>query len=166
MKYPKDMDPKCVPLCNSLNAIPNIRTIESCCGHDRGPFVLWFRMDDRRRSRYLTVVARVFDRRYGGIQGWTCTLDNGDVPEDQPIFMISSGSNKGRVAYNQSMRIAKNIYYTLGHKAFCRMFLGTYPVLESKRSDRKSCDTCGAPCNRAVKQKLCSRWSPLTSVRA
>lgn len=165
MKYPNDMDPECIPICNALNAIPGIRTTESCYGHGREPFRVFFRLVDRRKVRYLSVVARAFSRNYGVPPGWSCTLHNSDVPRTTPTFMVCSGPTVGNQAYRDSGYIASNIMGSLKHKAFCRMFLGTYPVLESKRSNRKSCDTCGAPCNRAVKQKPCLRWSPLTSMR-
>lgn len=32
-KYPPDMDVECIPLCEALNALPGIKTFESCCGH-------------------------------------------------------------------------------------------------------------------------------------
>jgi tRNA(Phe) wybutosine-synthesizing methylase Tyw3 len=31
--YPGDMDADCIPLCDALNALPGICTVESCCGH-------------------------------------------------------------------------------------------------------------------------------------
>jgi len=136
MNYPNDMDPECIPLCDALNAIPSIRTIGSCCGHGKGPFSVWFHMDDRRRSKYLTVVARVLDRRYGGIPGWSCTLDNGDITEHQPAFVISSGPYRGKKAYDQSKKIAENIFHHLGHKAFCRAFLKVKPRKFRKATTR------------------------------
>jgi hypothetical protein len=42
MKYPSDMDPECMPLCDALNALPGIRTTESCCGHNERPFLVIF----------------------------------------------------------------------------------------------------------------------------
>lgn len=42
MKYDGRMDPECVKLCDTLNALPGIRTFESCCGHGNYEFHVWF----------------------------------------------------------------------------------------------------------------------------
>jgi len=135
MRYPKDMDPECIPLCDALNSIPGIRTEESCSGHGQHPFKIWFRLRDHAKVKFLNVVARVFDRRYGGMPDWTCELDCSDLPHRTPCFFISSGYFKGERAYDHSRRIAENIYYHLGHRAFCRAFLRRRPL----RLRRKTC---------------------------
>ena len=38
VRYDADMDPECIWLCDVLNALPGIRTFESCCGHGAHPF--------------------------------------------------------------------------------------------------------------------------------
>lgn len=40
-EFPADMDPECVPLCSAINHLPGVETVESCCGHGRGPFRVW-----------------------------------------------------------------------------------------------------------------------------
>jgi hypothetical protein len=40
--YPIDMDQECVRICNALNALPDINTISSCCGHNKQPFRVFF----------------------------------------------------------------------------------------------------------------------------
>jgi hypothetical protein len=42
MTYPPDMDPACIPLCDELNALPGLRTFESCEGHGKHPFRVFF----------------------------------------------------------------------------------------------------------------------------
>lgn len=44
-EYPKGMDQECVDLCDALNAFEGVRTVESCCGHGRGPFFVAFEVD-------------------------------------------------------------------------------------------------------------------------
>lgn len=61
------MDPECVLLCRALNALPGITTIESCCGHGRKPFWIWFTvasLEDLPTALYY------FDPRHGGCYGW------------------------------------------------------------------------------------------------
>lgn len=122
MKYDKYMDPQCIPLCDAINSIPGLKTVDSCCGHGKHSFCIWFNID-RKKVRFLTVIGRVFDRSYGGIVGWSCYLHNTDVPKSCPCFMIDSGEFKGVKAYKDSIKIAENIYKHLKHPAFCRAFL-------------------------------------------
>ena len=39
---PFDMDDECIELCNLLNTLPGVTTFESCCGHLRYPYYIWF----------------------------------------------------------------------------------------------------------------------------
>ena len=39
------MDTNCINLVRALNRLPGITTIESCEGHDRMPFKIWFIAD-------------------------------------------------------------------------------------------------------------------------
>ncbi len=45
-KYVGNMDPECVRLCDAMNAFPGIRTVESCCGHGKKPYRIWFKARD------------------------------------------------------------------------------------------------------------------------
>lgn len=118
--YPADMDKQCIPLCDALNAIPGIHTYESCCGHNHHPFWIWFTITGPIQN--LTVVGRVFDRRYGAPEGWTCTLDNTDSVTYSPTFWISSNKIWGPKAYRDAKKITNNIYGHLTHKAFIDLF--------------------------------------------
>ncbi len=40
--FPDDMDAECIPICTVLNGLSGIRTVESCCGHGRSPFEVFF----------------------------------------------------------------------------------------------------------------------------
>lgn len=120
VKYPKDIDKQCIPLCDALNFIPSIRTLESCCGHGKDSFKIWFTI---KKIKYLTVIGRVFDRRYGGIEGWVCEVSNTDISDLCPTFFINSGNIIGNKTYSDSKKIAKNIYNHLAHEKFCKEFL-------------------------------------------
>ena len=37
-----DIDPECVDLCRVLNNLPGIATFESCCGHGKTSYRIWF----------------------------------------------------------------------------------------------------------------------------
>ena len=42
MKYPPTMDRECIRICDAMNALPGIRTCESCCGHGEEPHRIFF----------------------------------------------------------------------------------------------------------------------------
>lgn len=42
MKYPQNMDPECVAICDAMNALPGITTFESCCGHGKHEHWIFF----------------------------------------------------------------------------------------------------------------------------
>lgn len=43
LNYDGNMDKECVELCNALNNIPYVTTFESCCGHGKDVFRIWFK---------------------------------------------------------------------------------------------------------------------------
>lgn len=58
---PDDVDSECVDLCNVLNRLPGVETRESCCGHCKQPYNVFFKCSDLRT---LTRLGRIVDRRY------------------------------------------------------------------------------------------------------
>jgi len=42
MEYDDQMDIECIPLCNAINKLKGLETFESCCGHKRDNFLIWF----------------------------------------------------------------------------------------------------------------------------
>ena len=43
---PKDMDKECIELCDLLNRLPNTETFESCMGHYKNVYSIWFKCRD------------------------------------------------------------------------------------------------------------------------
>ena len=62
MEIPEDLDAACVSLFKAMNQLPGIITTESCCGHGRGPFHIWFTMDPTQIG--ADVLARCLSGRY------------------------------------------------------------------------------------------------------
>ncbi len=58
---PEDIDEECVELCNLLNRLPGVETRESCCGHCKQHYMIFFKCSDLRT---LTRLGRALDRRY------------------------------------------------------------------------------------------------------
>lgn len=101
---PADIDMEIVPLLVAMNAMPGIKTTESCCGHGRRGISIWFRFDSLES---LPALLYWFDSCHSGVDGWWCdvTTDCGMGP---PTFAVHSTS-KGEAAYEQSKRIAEHM---------------------------------------------------------
>lgn len=41
-KYDEYMDKECISLCDKLNSLEYVETTESCCGHYRNPYMIFF----------------------------------------------------------------------------------------------------------------------------
>lgn len=89
MKYDEYMDKECIPICNALNSLPGVMTTESCCGHCKEPYRIWF---DTRDPYSLAVLARSVDRRYlPTVQLWDITLETREVRSDNMFcFRLAS----------------------------------------------------------------------------
>jgi len=70
-KPPEDIDPECVPLCAAMNRVPGIQTIESCCGHGKDPFRVWFVATSLDR---LPDLLYWFDGCHSGFYDWKVTV--------------------------------------------------------------------------------------------
>src|SRR5437870_3675057 len=43
---PEGLDEECLEICQAMNSLPGIITVESCCGHGTDPYRIFFRLDD------------------------------------------------------------------------------------------------------------------------
>ncbi len=83
---PADLDPECLELCKALNSLAGIETFESCCGHGKYPFWIWFTW--RPPANGMVVLARALCDRYYGFAGWRIVLNHTDLPESQVCFLL------------------------------------------------------------------------------
>jgi len=98
-----DIDQECVALCDAINKYPGIRTVESCCGHDKTPYRIWFRIDGLGLTT-LPALLYWFDGCHCGFCDWTVTVST-DCGMSLPTFEI-----KGPVgAFSQAEAIARLI---------------------------------------------------------
>lgn len=98
---PLDIDKECVELCQAMNLIPGIRTVESCCGHGERPYHIWF------RPRHLSNLPRLlyyFDECHCGYYGWRARVYT-DCAMSPVVFLIEGPV--GEEAYQQSKEIAR-----------------------------------------------------------
>ncbi len=103
MKYDDYMDPECVALCDAINRVPGVCTNESCCGHGRGTFRVFFQSTDLRT---LAILLYYVDSCHMGFR-WDCTVHT-DCAMRPASYYIQSEA-KGKVAYEQANTIAEKI---------------------------------------------------------
>lgn len=99
---PPDIDKECVALCEAMNALPGIRTIESCCGHGERPFRIWFKT---ARLRNLPRLLYWFNGCHSAVYGWTVqvTTDCGM----SPATFCATTEAMGEQAFQEANEIAE-----------------------------------------------------------
>lgn len=100
---PDGVDKECIDLCNALNCIPDITTVESCCGHGTEPYRIWF---DTENLETLPHLLYWFDGCHSGFYDWKIEVYT-DCGRSFPTFMVQGPV--GERAYNQSKAIAQLI---------------------------------------------------------
>jgi hypothetical protein len=101
---PDDTDTECIALCNAINRFyPALYTIESCCGHGKWPFRIWFRVNDIER---LPGLLYWFDICHCGFGYWKIVVYT-DCGMSPATFEIVGPS--GEMAYKEANEIAKLI---------------------------------------------------------
>lgn len=101
MKYDEYMDKECIPVCDALNELPDVRTFESCCGHLKQRYVVYLYTDN---PYSMAVIARAFDRRYLHTKSaWRVTIETIDV-EKIPQFCIGIYSEEPFKDYDTMMK--------------------------------------------------------------
>ena len=102
--FVEEMDPEVIELVKALNLFPGIKTVESCCGHGKDTFNIWFAADDLKR---LPQVLWYISGCHNGIYGWAV-----EVTTDcsmRPVKFRLGSSSKGKAAYAEAEQIAKFI---------------------------------------------------------
>lgn len=99
MKYDDRMDPECIAICDAINLIPGIRTVDSCCGHGKFPFSVYMYADD---ARYTAIILfYVMEHRWNMRLRTDCTM--------YPPYIVLDSEEVGEKAYEQASDIAEDI---------------------------------------------------------
>ena len=113
-KFDWKMDKECIPLCDALNSLPDVETTESCCGHCKDRFRIFFKC---KNPYSLSVIARVFNRRYSGTKlQWIIeveTHDNGGY--NYFVHSVEAYENNTMMEKDIS-QLVKNIKYWSSEK--------------------------------------------------
>jgi hypothetical protein len=98
---PGDMDNECINICKAMNALPGIRTTESCCGHGADPFRIWFEADDLGS---LPPIAHLTDPCLGGFSGWHLLVES-HCDRDPVSFLLEgpAGDYSGAEAFARAI---------------------------------------------------------------
>lgn len=67
MIYAGKMDAECIPICDAINRIPRLRTVESCCGHSQEPFRVFI---EATSFHALADLCYCVDWCHSGARGW------------------------------------------------------------------------------------------------
>jgi hypothetical protein len=74
-KYDGNMDKECIKLCDTLNSIPSIDTFESCCGHLKDRYSIWFFCND---IIAISRLGKCVERNYSDGR-WELLVDSTDT---------------------------------------------------------------------------------------
>ena len=80
----KKIDIECQALCDAVNLIQGLMTVESCCGHGNTPFHIYFRCDSLKN---LPDLLYWLDGCHSGFYGWKCYVKT-DCAKGPPVFCI------------------------------------------------------------------------------
>jgi hypothetical protein len=98
-----NIDMECVELCQTLNRLPGIVTISSCCGHNERPYRIFFKSKDLES---LPPLLFYFDVCHSGHGGWL-VIAKTDCSMCPEYFYIEGPV--GEEAYEASKHIASLI---------------------------------------------------------
>lgn len=75
LKYPSDMDEQCIELYYLLNSLPSTETFDSCCGHEKEIYMMFFKCKD---IGVLSRLGRAVARNYSD-GNWEIVVDTTDT---------------------------------------------------------------------------------------
>lgn len=105
--YPSDIDKEVINLCNAINEIDGLQTTESCCGHGKEPFMIFFDVTRVKALPTLLYYLRHYGDNCHAPNTWFCEAYT-DCGGDRAMFVIMS-VDIGEEAYKQADEIAKCI---------------------------------------------------------
>ncbi len=101
---PADMDKECIKLCQAMNQVKGIHTIDSCCGHGKTPYWIFFKAE---KLEDLPPLLYWFSACHSGVHGWqiVASTDCGM----SPVTFCTECKAVGTQAYEESYKIAEAI---------------------------------------------------------
>ncbi len=93
------MDKECIALCDAMNRFEGIRTYESCCGHNKSEFNIWFVAES---LEVLPELLYWFAGCHCGFYGWSIKVKT-DCGMSRPTFNVEGPAG----AYEEADEIAR-----------------------------------------------------------
>lgn len=108
MKYDEYMDAQCIPLCDKFNELEGVYTYESCCGHNKAPYRIFFHCNN---FISLGILSRCVSRNYSsGL--WQIIIDNTDTCPSYCFMLESKKIFANNVELNEELnRLIRDIDY-------------------------------------------------------
>ena len=106
LNYDGHIDKECVELCNALNNIPYVTTFESCCGHGKDVYKIWFECYD---IGVLSRLSRAVSPNYSD-GNWEIICDSTDT-DPFGIFELRTTKILGEDLMKSVHNLMENIVY-------------------------------------------------------
>ena len=100
----EDIDAEARPLVFTLNTLPGIQTIESCCGHGTEPFRIWFEVSLYDKSGLKIIQRAVEHKEWPQGERWTVCKSN-----MQLFTWILSSADVGPQVFGQSRLLCRHL---------------------------------------------------------
>ena len=108
------MDAECVDLCDAINSMKGLETIESCCGHNNQAYHIFFKCHDLSALRFLQ---SCIDNRYWEYGSeWMITSQISDTGPEPLYFLLESKSSNLTEIMSQIEDMIDTLNYYLNHK--------------------------------------------------
>lgn len=101
---PDGIDQECVELCMAMNSLPGIETTESCCGHGKTPFHVFFRPEALEALPELLYWIKAC---HSGVYGWDVEVYT-DCSGETPFFVLRGPVGDFEGANTIARAIAEN----------------------------------------------------------
>ena len=112
MKYDGIMDKECIEICDVLNSLPGVRTFESCCGHLKDRFSVWFFCEN---INTISRLGRATERNYSDGK-WEIVVDSTDTHPIGVFWLRSKVVFLSNTEMENSLRsLIDNILYWTSH---------------------------------------------------
>ena len=107
---PEGIDEDCINLCRTLNQLPGIETYESCEGHGRHPYWVFFRCTNLET---ISRLGRVVERNYSD-NNWEIVVDSTDINPYGCFWLRTKSILNKKELNNSIIQLIDSIYYWFG----------------------------------------------------
>ena len=107
--FAEGLDSPCLKLCEAMNAVPDIETCWSCCGHGKWPYAISFVARSLEAAGGFLRRLRVVQARDGHwLKRWRvdCEAASPGQPFGSPVVFTLQGP-VGQSAYRQAVQLAR-----------------------------------------------------------